>query len=225
MRILIVEDDQRLARLTKQVLQQEHYTVDIAHDGEVGLQMALKGHYQVAIVDWMLPKVEGIIICRAVRAARLPLAILLLTARTQVEDRVIGLDSGADDYLIKPFAFDELMARVRALGRRFDTNGDSSKLHSGNIVLDLPNHRAERGGVELQLSITEWNLLACFMRNAGHVLTREQIFDQVWGYDSEAQLSMVEVYVSYLRRKLNFMSTHYDPIETVRGVGYRFQAR
>ena len=145
MRILIIEDDQRLARLTMQVLQQEHYTVDVAHDGEVGLQMALKGQYQVAIVDWMLPKVEGIIICRAVRAARLPLAILLLTARTQVEDRVVGLDSGADDYLVKPFAFDELMARVRALGRRFDAGGDPNKLHSGDIVLDLRNHRAERG--------------------------------------------------------------------------------
>jgi two-component system, OmpR family, response regulator len=225
MRILLVEDDQRLARLTVQVLQQEHYTVDVAYDGEAGLQMALKGHYQVAIVDWMLPKVEGIIICRAVRAARLLLAILLLTARTQVEDRVVGLDSGADDYLVKPFAFEELLARVRALSRRLDSSGDPNELQNGDIVLDLRDHRATRGGIELQLSITEWNLLACFMRNAGHALTREQIFDQVWGYDSEAQLSMVDVYVSYLRHKLNFATTHYDPIETIRSVGYRFQAK
>jgi len=226
MRILLIEDDQRLARLIAQVLKEEHFIVDVAHDGDAGLALALTGVHQIAIVDWMLPKRDGPAICRAVRTGRVSIAILMLTARAQVEDRVIGLDNGADDYLVKPFAFEELLARVRALSRRFDlTGGDTSELRRGAIMLDLRARTARRGDVALDLTATEWNLLECFMRHTGQTLTREQLFNQVWGFDSDAQVTMVDVYISYLRRKLNMAPGQIDPIETVRGIGYRFVAR
>src|SRR5574337_25234 len=162
MRLLIIEDDKRLTRLMKQVLEEEHFTVDVAHDGDSGLELALGGIYDVAIVDWMLPGRDGPAICRAVRAAHLATAILMLTARGQLEDWVAGLDSGADDYLVKPFAFEELLARVRALGRRFTISAaDSAELRCGDIVLDLRAHTARRADNSLDLTPTEWNLLEC----------------------------------------------------------------
>jgi two-component system OmpR family response regulator len=223
MRILIIEDDQRLTRLMKQVMEEEKLAVDVAHDGDIGLELALRGMYDVAVIDWMLPGRDGPAICRAIRAARLPTALLLLTARSQVEDRVTGLDSGADDYLVKPFAFEELLARVRALGRRFDVAaGDRSELRCGEIVLDLRARAARRGNTPLDLTVTEWNLLECLLRHPGQVLTRQQILDYVWSYQNEVQPSMVEVYVSYLRKKLDQPGRR-DPIQTVRGVGYRLE--
>lgn len=224
MKVLLVEDDQRLARLIARVLRDEHYQVDVAHDGDTGLEYALRGGYQVAIIDWMLPERDGPSICRAVRAARLPTALLLLTARGQVEDKVVGFDSGADDYLVKPFAFEELLARVRALGRRFSLQpDDSDELRFGDLVLDLRHHTARRGTRPLELTPTEWNLLEYLMRNAGQALSRQQILDHVWSYDHDVQPQMVDVYIAYLRRKLNAPGEH-DPIVTVRGVGYRLEA-
>jgi two-component system OmpR family response regulator len=225
MRVLIIEDDQRLARLIEKVMQQEHYGVDLAHDGDTGLEFALTGAYSVAIVDWMVPIHDGPAICRAVRAMQLPLAILMLTARVQVEDRVQGLNSGADDYLIKPFAFAELVARVRALSRRYTKpNGDYAELRGGDIVMDVRSHTARQSGQPLHLTETEWNLLECFLRHPEQALTRKQIFDQVWGVNSDTQLSMVDVYISYLRHKLDPAHPTSGPIETVRGIGYRFHA-
>jgi DNA-binding response OmpR family regulator len=149
---------------------------------------------------------------------------LLLTARGQVEDRVVGLDSGADDYLTKPFAFEELLARVRALSRRFLPPGSTSgELRAGELVLDLRAHVARRGAQTLDLTATEWNLLECLMRHSGQALSRQQILDYVWSYDSTVQITMVDVYISYLRRKLSLPGRR-DPIETVRGVGYRLEA-
>jgi two-component system OmpR family response regulator len=225
MRILIIEDDQRLGRLMKGVLEEEKMAVDIAHDGDTGLLLALRGTYDVAVIDWMLPGRDGPAICRSIRAARIPTALLLLTARGQIEDRVAGLDSGADDYVVKPFAFEELLARVRALGRRFElSSGDVHELRCGEIVLDLKTHTARRGEKSLDLSATEWNLLECLVRHPGQALTRQQILDYVWSYDSEVQESMVEVYVSYLRRKLKLPGKS-DPIKTLRGVGYRLEPK
>ncbi|NTV65977.1 MAG: response regulator transcription factor [Oscillochloris sp.] len=224
MRVLIIEDDQRLARLMARVLTEEHYTVDIAHDGEEGLDLALQGVYEVAVVDWMLPGRDGPAICRAVRAARVPISLMLLTARGQLEDRVNGLDSGADDYLIKPFAFEELLARVRALSRRFSPAGsETSELRIGNLVLDLRSHTARRGLRVLDLTPTEWNLLEYLMRNVGIGLSRQQILDYVWSYERDVQIALVDVYISYLRRKLNAPGEK-DPIVTVRGLGYRLEA-
>lgn len=224
MRVLIIEDDQRLARLMARVLSEEHYTVEVAHDGEEGLDQALQGIHEVVIVDWMLPGRDGPAICRSIRSARLPIALMLLTARGQLEDRVIGLDSGADDYLVKPFAFEELLARVRALSRRFAPPGsEPSELRIGNLVLDLRSHTARRGIRSLDLTPTEWNLLEYLMRNVSLSLTRQQILDYVWSYDHDVQIALVDVYISYLRRKLN-VSSERDPIVTVRGVGYRLEA-
>lgn len=225
MRILLIEDDQRLARLIARVLHDERYQVDIVHDGETGLDYALRGVYEVAIIDWMLPGRDGPSVCRAVRAARLPTALLLLTARGQVEDKVIGFDSGADDYLVKPFAFEELLARVRALSRRFTLQpDDAGELRVAELVLDLRHHVARRGMRALDLTLTEWNLLEYLMRHAGQALTRQQILDYVWSYEHDVQPQMVDVYVSYLRRKLNAPGEA-DLIATVRGVGYRLEDR
>ena len=224
MKVLLIEDDQRLARLVERVLRDEHYQVDVAHDGDTGLEYALRGVYEIAIIDWMLPGRDGPSICRAVRVARLPTALLLLTARGQIEDKVIGFDSGADDYLVKPFAFEELLSRVRALGRRFSLQpNDSNELRVGELVLDLRHHTARRGARPLDLTPTEWNLLEYLMRNAGQALSRQQILDYVWSYERNVQPQMVDVYIAYLRRKLNAPGER-DPIATVRGVGYRLEA-
>ena len=223
MKILLIEDDKRLARLVRQVLEEEHYTVDVAHDGEIGLELALRGVYDVAVIDWMLPGRDGPAICRAIRAAHPPTALLLLTARSQLEDRVTGLDSGADDYLVKPFAFEELLARLRALGRRTTlVSSAASELRCGEIVMDLQAHSARRGMQPLDLTTTEWNLLEYLVRHSNQVLTRQQILDYVWSHERNVQPSMVEVYVSYLRHKLNAPGKA-DPIQTVRGVGYRLE--
>ncbi len=224
MRILIIEDDQKLATLIAHVLRKQQYVVDMAHNGDDGLAVALDGKCDIAIIDWMLPKRDGPSICRAIRAAKLPIAVLLLTARGQVEDRVMGLDSGADDYLTKPFAFEELLARVRALSRRFMQNEgeDHHELRCGELVLDVISHSARLGTIALDLTSTEWNLLEFLMRHHGQALTRVQILDHVWSYEHDVQPTMVDLYVSYVRRKLG--DDHAAMLQTVRGVGYRLVA-
>ncbi|WP_298819852.1 response regulator transcription factor [Chloroflexus sp.] len=223
MKILIVEDDKRLARLIERVLREELHTVDVSHDGESGLDLLLHGQYDVAIIDWMLPARDGPSLCRAARLARIPTALLILTARGQIEDKVLGFESGADDYLVKPFAFEELLARVRALGRRFNLHTGTDELRIGSIVLDLRSYTGRRGERPLDLTPTEWRLLEFLMRHPGQTLTRQQILDYVWSFEREVQLQMVDVYISYLRRKLNAAGES-DPIVTVRGVGYRLEA-
>lgn len=221
MRILLIEDDKRLANLMRKVLEEEGFSVDVAHDGDTGLELALRGAHDAAVIDWMLPGRDGPSICRAVRSARLPLAVLMLTARTQVEDRVAGLYSGADDYLVKPFSFDELIARLHALGRRIGgDSADAWELRVGRLVLDLRAHTARRAGQALELTKTEWSLLECLMRHPGQTLTRQVILDYVWSYESDVQLTMVDVYISYLRNKLAVPGFK-DPILTQRGIGYR----
>lgn len=225
MRILIIEDDRRLAQLIRKVLEAEDFTVDVAHEGDTGLEIALRGAHDVMIVDWMLPGRDGPAICRAIRSARLEIAILMLTARTQVEDRVAGLYSGADDYLGKPFAFDELIARLRALGRRFNRDAvDAWELRVGSIVMDLRAHTARRAEHSLDLTKTEWSLLECLLRHPGQTLTRQTILDYVWSYESGVQPTMVDVYISYLRNKLHQPGMK-DPIQTRRGVGYTLESK
>jgi two-component system, OmpR family, response regulator len=221
--VLLIEDDPRLTRLIEQELLEEHHQVDVAHDGETGLELALRAAHDVAIVDWMLPRRDGPSVVRAMRAAGIALPVLMLTARAQVEDRVTGLDAGADDYLTKPFAFKELLARLRALGRRNagTTAPNADELRCGDIVLDLRAHIARRGATTLDLTATEWNLLECLIRHNGQAMSRQQILDNVWSYQSDVQETMVDVYVSYLRRKLKAGGG--DIIETVRGVGYRVE--
>jgi two-component system, OmpR family, response regulator len=224
MRILLIEDDKRLAHLVKGVLEEEHLTVDDAFDGDEGLELALRGIHDVAIIDWMLPGRDGPSICRAIRAARLPIAILMLTARSQVEDRVAGLDSGADDYLVKPFSFDELLARVRALGRRFTPGqADPFELRVGRVVMDVRAHSVRRDSRVIDLTKTEWELLEYLMRHPGQTLTRQNILDYVWSYENDVRSDLVDVYISYLRQKLTVPGLP-DPIQTVRGIGYRLEA-
>jgi len=230
MRILLIEDDERLAQLVKTDFEHKHYRVDMVHDGDIGLEMALSGAYTVAIVDWALPCRDGLAICRAVRNARLQLAILMLTARSQVEDRIVGLDCGADDYLVKPFDLDELSARVRAVSRRLipieGTASDPMELRCGDVIMDVRGHTVRRGMTGLYLTPTEWQVLECLMRHPNQALSREQIFAQVWAHDSRAHETLVvDQYISYLRHKLNTSPGLPDPIETVRGVGYRLSTR
>jgi len=220
MRILIIEDDKRLTVLMRKVLEMEKFTVDVAHDGDLGVEIALRGAHDVIVVDWMLPGRDGPSICQAVRSARIPVAILMLTARTQVQDRVAGLYSGADDYLGKPFSFDELIARLHALGRRFNERSvDAQELRVGSIVMDLRTHMARRGDRPLDLTPTEWSLLEYLMRHPGQALSRQKILDYVWSYESEVQPTLVDVYISYLRNKLHHPGLK-DPIQTRRGLGY-----
>jgi two-component system, OmpR family, response regulator len=224
MRILVVEDEIKLASLIESVFREEGYSVDTAHDGDTGLEYVLRDIYDVAIVDWMLPGRDGPSLCRAIRSAEIQTSVLLLTARGQVEDRVAGLDSGADDYLVKPFAFDELLARVRALGRRFAVGGgDSWELRIGDLVLDQRAHIARRGNVRLDLTSTEWKLLEYLMRHPNQILSREQILNYVWSFQADIQPTQVDVYISYLRRKLNHAGRA-DPVATVRGAGYRLES-
>lgn len=225
MRVLIIEDDTRLARLMVQVLNEEHIHADTVADGSAGLDLLLTGSYTVAIIDWMLPGRDGPAICRAARTARTATGLLLLTARGQLEDRVQGLDSGADDYLVKPFAFEELLARVRALSRRaLPPGGEAFELRIDDIVLDLRAHLARRGQRTLDLTSTEWELFEYLLRHPGQTLSRQQILDAVWTYERDVQPAMVDVYISYLRRKLNAPGER-DPINTVRGIGYRLEER
>jgi DNA-binding response OmpR family regulator len=221
MRILLIEDDKRLSALVRNVLEQESFSVDVANDGDTGLELALRGVYDVGIVDWMLPGNDGPTICRKVRAARLPTGLLMLTARGQIEDRVSGLESGADDYLTKPFAFDELIARIHALSRRLTSNSvDSWELRQGNLVMDIKSHTLRRGEKSVELTKKEWDLLEFFMRHPGQVLSRQEILDYVWSYETNVQPEMVDVYISYLRQKIR-LDAKENPIETVRGFGYR----
>jgi two-component system, OmpR family, response regulator len=221
LRVLLIEDDFRLAPLIKQVLENENMRVEIASDGILGLEVGLTGEFDVAIVDWMLPGKDGPSICRALRTAQIPIGILMLTARGQVEDKVAGLNMGADDYLVKPFSFDELIARVQAVGRRHNLKPtNTSELRAGEIVLDIKTHSARRGNALLDLTKREWGILEYMLRHPDQVLTRENILDYVWPQDKQVQTTMVDVYISYLRNKLNQPSMP-NPIETVRGIGYK----
>jgi two-component system OmpR family response regulator len=224
MRVLLIEDDRRLSTLVVKTLSAEGFQVDPAYTGDEGVEIALRGAHDLAIVDWMLPGRDGPAVCQAIRAARLPIGLLMLTARSQVEDRVAGLYSGADDYLTKPFAFDELIARLHALGRRLNTGAaDTFELRTGTLVLDSRTHTARRGDSPLDLTRTEWNLLECFMRHPGQTLSRQFLLDYVWSYAAEVQPSMVDVYISYLRAKLRQPGMK-DPIRTQRGFGYYLDA-
>jgi len=219
MYILVVEDERRLAQVVRRVLEEEGHTVDTAYDGEEGLQMALDGSHDVVVLDVMLPEIDGIEVCRSLRRSKIDTPVLLLTALDSVHDRVRGLDAGADDYLPKPFAFQELLARLRALGRRKVQAREPAQLQVGDLLLDLRRRRAERAGRTIELSPKEFSLLEFLMRNEGRVVTRTQILDHLWGYDYATDSNLVDVYVSYVRRKVE-RKHEQKLIRTVRGIGY-----
>jgi DNA-binding response OmpR family regulator len=221
MHILVVEDEQRLAFLLRRVLLEERHTVDLAHDGHTGLNLALSDTYDVVILDLMLPGIDGLEICRQMRAEQVMSPVLMLTARGAIEDRVTGLNVGADDYLTKPFAMEELLARINALLRRRDRRFDETpQLVVGDLTLDLVRHEARRGGHLIELTAKEFALLEYLMRHPGQVLTRTQITDAVWRYDLETLSNVVDFYIHYLRYKID-QGFSRPLIKTVRGVGYK----
>ena len=222
MRILVVEDERSIADLLREGLESEGYSVACAHDGEEGERLALAGGFDLVLLDVMLPKRSGLEVLSAIRTREPELAVILLTARGEIEDKVAGLDLGADDYITKPFSFEELTARVRSQLRR-PGQRESSSLEVGDIRLDFRTRRVERAGEEIRLTAREFELLAYLMRHPGQVLSRSQILNAVWGYDYDPGTNVLEVYVGYLRRKLCAGGAP-DPIETVRSAGYRLLA-
>jgi two-component system, OmpR family, response regulator len=222
MRVLIVEDEAKLAKLLERGLREEGYAADIAGRGEDALWMAAAASYDVLVLDVMLPGVDGFEVCRRLRNDGVWAPVLMLTARDDVDDRVTGLDAGADDYLAKPFAFDELLARLRALTRRSPVERPVV-IEVGGLRLDPAAHRAWRGEVEIQLSAKEFALLERFMRRPGVVLTRAQLLDAAWDMAFESRSNIVDVYIRYLREKID-RPFGCDSIETVRGVGYRLRS-
>lgn len=222
MRILIIEDEKRLADSIKKGLEQESHAVDVSYEGEDGFGMAVIQEYDLIILDLMLPGMDGMEICRKLRdEENINTSILMLTARSQVKDRVKGLNTGADDYLVKPFAFEELLARIKALSRR-PRDGLGKVLSAGDLSLDTISHEVRRDGKAIRLSRTEYALLEYLLRNKGRVLTKEQIMAKVWNYDADILPNTVEVYIRYLRNKIEKPFRRKKPvIETVRGFGYR----
>jgi two-component system, OmpR family, response regulator len=221
MHVLVVEDEVKMAALIRRGLGEQGLAVDVADSGEDAVAMARASAYDAIVLDVMLPGIDGFEACRRLRLEGIWSPVLMLTARGALEDRVAGLDGGADDYLTKPFSFAELLARLRALVRR----GQSERpaiVEVGELRLDPAARQAWRGGTEIELSAKEFALLETFMRRPGYVLSRSQLLDQVWEYDFEHRSNVIEVYIRYLRRKID-LPFGVASLETVRGAGYRLR--
>ena len=221
MRILVVEDNKRLSDSLRRTLEDDGYAIDAAYDGLDGEEMALMGTYDVIILDIMLPEKDGLTVCRDIRNKRINTPVLMLTARDALDDRVSGLDSGADDYLVKPFEVDELRARIRALLRR-ESSSKSALLQVGDLTLDPATHAVERAGKPVNLTAKEFSLLEYFMRHPNYIISREKAESHLWSYEHLVTSNVVDVYVRRLRRKID------DPyqtklFETIRGAGYRLR--
>ena len=223
MRILVVEDEKKVASFIKKGLEEEGYAVDVANDGAEGLDLALEGVHNLIILDIRLPKMDGLQVLQVLRQERVTTPpVLLLTVRATIEDKVLGLDAGADDYLTKPFAFQELVARVRALLRR-RIEAEPTVLQVGDLILDPARRTVARGGAKIELTPREFTLLDYFMRNPGRVLTRTMIAERVWDYSFDTSTNVIDVYVNYLRKKID---SGREPrlLHTIRGVGYVLKA-
>ncbi|MCD6350489.1 MAG: response regulator transcription factor [Armatimonadetes bacterium] len=218
MHVLIVEDDKKLASFLRRALSEKGHVCEVAADGAEGLKAWQSGSFDLVVLDWMLPRLDGLEVLRRARAVGLRTPVLVLTAREAVDDRVLALDAGADDYLVKPFALEELLARVRALGRRPPVYQEK-QLRVGDLELDAATRTARRAGHVIELTAREYQLLELLMRHAGQVLTHTAIAEQVWGYAFDPSSNVVQVYVSYLRRKLE-LPDQPPLIQTIRGVGY-----
>ena len=218
MRVLIADDEPEMASVLEALLHRENYAVDVVHDGQDALDYGLADNYDCLVLDIMMPKKDGIQVLQALRARNVSTPVLLLTAKSQVEDRIAGLDSGADDYLPKPFHNGEFLARVRALTRRGQVF-TPSVLAAGNIRLDCSTFELRCGGSAIRLGSKEFQMLELLMRQKGRVVTTEQFMERIWGYDSEVEISVVWAYISYLRRKLEAVGADVR-ISTRRGFGY-----
>jgi len=215
-----VEDEKQVAGLIQKGLEEQGFNVEVCHNGTDAYTLATTRQYDVIVLDIMLPGRDGLSILRGLRNKRNAVPVILLTARGELEERIEGLDLGADDYLTKPFYVDELISRIRAVARR--TSGDQlSILQAGDFTVNLVSHEVSRGGQAIRLTAREFGLLEYLMRSPGRVYTRTQIIEHVWGYDFDPNTNLVDVYIKRLRRKIRG-GANFDLIETVRGVGYRF---
>ncbi|HHD92578.1 MAG TPA: response regulator transcription factor [Candidatus Portnoybacteria bacterium] len=220
MRILVIEDNQKLAGYLKKALEQKGYTVDCIYDGEAGEKRATFGDYDLLILDIMLPKKDGISVCKNLRENNTNIPIIMLTAKGELDDKVAGLDSGADDYLVKPFELVELLARIRALLRR-PKEKKAEVLNAQDITINNATHTVEKAGEVLKLTLKEYSVLEYLIRNKGRVINREQILDHCWDWAFDSFSNIVDVYIKRLRKKLNDKNGKY--IKTIREIGYQFQ--
>ena len=218
MRILLVEDEVKVANFIKKGLEEEYYSVDIALDGKEGLKLALSEEYDIMIFDLMLPFKDGISILKDVRAENIHTPVLILTARADVPDRVVGLDSGADDYLVKPFSFDELLARLRSLQRRYSKEKNLI-LKAGDLYLDTQSHKVVRNNVEIELTQKEYSILEYLLQNKNRVVSRTKISEHVYDYNFDTNTNIIDVYINKLRHKIE-MNFEKKILHSVRGVGY-----
>ena len=218
MRILVVEDEKKIADFIKRGLKEEGYAVDVAYDGEEGLFLANTNDYDLVLLDLMLPKIDGLTLCKKLKASEVSTPVIMLTAKDTVKDKVAGLDSGADDYLTKPFAFEELLARIRAILRKQDSQAPT-KLTIADLELDLITHKVTRRSKEIELTTKEYSLLEYLMRNKGVIVTRTMISEHVWDIDFDTFTNVIDVYINYLRNKIDSGSAN-KLIHTVRGRGY-----
>lgn len=219
MKLLLAEDDVRLGRLIMKMFKKEQLTADWVKDGEAAYDQATAGDYDVIILDWMLPKQSGVSVSRTLRDEGYSGAILMLTARDALDDRVLGLDAGADDYMVKPFHFEELFARIRSLSRRNFFPLEQNVIQTHDLTIDLSSRTVKKGGEPLMLTRREYQLLVYFVKNKGRILSKEMMIDRVWEEDSEVTFNTIEAYVKLLRRKLG-QSRGNSYIRTVRGLGY-----
>ncbi|MGG3452664.1 Response regulator ArlR [compost metagenome] len=219
MRILIAEDEVHLAEALSQILKKHHYSVDVVHDGEAGLDNAQSGIYDLLLLDVMMPKMDGFTVLKTLRAEGISTPVILLTAKGEIEDKVSGLDYGADDYIAKPFSTEELMARIRAALRRKGEVIPEDALKFGDIELNTTNLKLSSQGKEIKLNLKECELLELLINRKQAVTSKEQIIEKLWGFDSEVEHNNVEVYISFLRKKFTFLHSAVR-IGTIRGVGY-----
>lgn len=220
MRILIIEDEVALADALAQIFYKNRYIADVSNDGESGLDNALTNIYDVIILDIMLPKMNGFDVLKNMRLNGIQTPVLLLTAKDEISDKVTGLDLGADDYLTKPFATEELLARVRSMYRRKAKVIVENALSYEDISLNLSTYELECDGNSVKLGLKEYSIMEFFLKNHGMVISKEKLIEKIWGYESDAEYNNVEVYISFLRKKLSHIKSRVS-IKTVRGVGYR----
>jgi DNA-binding response OmpR family regulator len=224
MRILLAEDDAKLGKLIKHMLEKAAIQVDWVLSGDLALEYALHDPYDVVILDWMMPGQTGIIVCDQLRKRGYQGAILMLTAKDALDDRVLGLDTGADDYFVKPFEFAELLARIRALSRRCRVSLTEDILQVGSVSFNCLTHCVRRGDTEIQLTSREFRLLDLLVRNQAHVIPREVILDRVWGLETDVSSNNLDAYVRLLRKKLSLFDDVVE-IQTVRGIGYKLEVQ
>lgn len=222
MKLLLIEDELQLSDALSQLLHKNKYSVDAVYDGEDGLNYALSGIYDLIILDIMLPRLNGVEVLKELRKNNISTPVLLLTAKGEITDRVTGLDAGADDYLVKPFDANELLARLRALSRRKTEIINDNALSFGDLTLNLSNYDLKTSSESIRLTLKEFDILKYFMERPNLIVTKDDLITKVWGFDSEAEYNNIEVYISFLRKKLTYLKSS-SKISTLRGIGYKLE--